>query len=135
MKLDEARHGLRRARERVLAGDVETAVEQIDQVLEEIAPQRLLTTAEAAALLGVRFETIISIWCRTGFLDCVTDASDPLIPTTEVERVMDSPQVRSIRRSDQLHDASAELGSEEGLDDEELRDLAESRPGRLPWQS
>lgn len=135
MKIGEVREGVRRAREGVLTGDTATAIDQLDRVLGELSPQHLLTSAEAAALLGVRSETIVRLWCRTGFLACVTQERGPLIPVSEVERVMESAEVRSIRRSDQLHDASAELGSEDGLDDDELLDLAAGRPGKLPWKA
>lgn len=134
MTLEDEGNGLRRAREGVLAGDTATVVDRLDDIQGERVPGNLLTAGDAAAQLGIQSELVVKLWCRAGFLACVTEQGEVLIPTTEVERVRESPEVRSIRWSDHLHDASAELGSEEGLDDDELRELTESRPGRLPWQ-
>ncbi|HET8629573.1 MAG TPA: hypothetical protein VFL91_19320, partial [Thermomicrobiales bacterium] len=57
-----------------------------------------------------------------------------MIPIGEVERIQRDERVRAVRAAEALHEASAELGSDEGMTDEELRDLAASRPGRLPWR-
>ncbi len=133
MKLDRLRDGLKSAREHLLAGEATQAIAEIDRALEELAPPRLLTTTEAAQMLGVRSVNTVKLWCRNGALECCTLGNRVMVPLDEVERFKDDAQVRDIRASDQLHDASAELGSDD-LDDEWLRDLAASRPGRLPWQ-
>lgn len=134
MKLDEVRADLRCARERALAGDVATAVDRIERVLQDLGPDRLLTTAEAAALLGVRSVNTVKLWCRNGTLTCATVGSRTMVPLSEVERARERAPVRAIRASDRLHDASADLGEEAGLDDDQLHELAAARPGALPWQ-
>ena len=58
-----------------------------------------------------------------------------MIPVSEVERIRDSDQVRTARTLNELHEEIRDFGVDEGLTDEQLRDLAESRPGRLPWQT
>ena len=133
MKLAEIRDELRRAREHVLAGEAATAVAEIDRVLAELAPPRLVTPAEAAALLGVRSDLTVKLWCRKGSLQCETVDGCWMVPLSEVDRFADSDEVREVQALDRLHDLTAELGSDE-IDDEWLEDLSASRPGKLPWQ-
>jgi hypothetical protein len=135
MKLDRLRDGLKTARDHVLAGEATQAVAAIDQALEELAPPRLLTTTEAARMLGVRSVNTVKLWCRNGALDCCTLGNRVMVPLDEVERFQDDARVRDIRALRELHDAIPELASDDPMSEEELEILSASRPGRLPWKA
>src|SRR5215211_1572232 len=96
MTLTELRNELQAVRERLRAGDTATAINQIDQVLGELTPERLVTTAEAADLLGVQSDFVVKLWCRHGDLKCVTDGDSWLVPLAEVEGFAESDQVMKI---------------------------------------
>lgn len=134
MAIAEMREELLQDRERVVAGNSVDVVDVIDRALKHIEPHNLLTTSEAANLLGVRSVNTVKLWCRSGYLNGVMRGNRTMIPISEIERVQNADQVRAIRASDALHSASADLGVERGLDEEQLQDLAASRPGRLPWR-
>lgn len=134
MKLDTLRNDLTRAREHALAGDTATAVAEIDRALAELAPRRLLSPVEAAAALGIRSDLMVVLWCRSGFLACAATDGDPMVPVSEIERVLTSTDVQEMRALDRLHDLSSDLGGDDGMTEEELDILSASRPGRLPWQ-
>jgi excisionase family DNA binding protein len=135
VKLDRLRDGLTAAREHVLAGESTQAVAAIDRALDELAPPRLLTTTEAAQMLGVRSVNTVKLWCRNGALDCCTVGNRVMVPLDEVERFKDDARVRDIRALHELHDSFAELGPDDPMSEEELAILSASRPGRLPWQA
>lgn len=134
MSITELREDLQALRAYVEAGDRARAIQTIDQALKEIDGDRLLTTTEAAELLGVRSVTTVKLWRRNGFIKSEVRGNRTMIPLSEVERVRDEARVRNIRAMGKLHEASAAFGVSEGLSDEELQSLSASRPGRLPWQ-
>jgi hypothetical protein len=118
----------------MLAGEAIQAVAEIDRALEALAPPRLLTTTEAARMLGVRSVNTVKLWCRNGALDCCTVGNRVVVPLDEVERFRHDAQVRDIRALHDLHDSFAKLGSDDPMS-EELAILSASRPRRLPWQT
>jgi hypothetical protein len=134
MKLDALRDDLISARAHALAGDTATAVAEIDRALTELEPRRLLSPVEAATALGIQSDLIVVLWCRSGFLACEPTDGDPMIPVSEIERVMDSDQVEEMRVLDRLHALSSPPGGDDEITEEELEILSASRPGRLPWQ-
>jgi len=129
MSITEAREELRQARQLVASGKREEALHRLDRAIHAMEPERLLTTTEAAEALGVRSVNTIKGWRHTGYLRGVERGSRIMIPLAEVERIQNSDQVRAIRASDTLHEASRGFSSPSGLDDEQLHDLAASRPG------
>ncbi len=134
MSIRKLREELVQARIAAAAGDTDMTVRRLDAALQELEPEHLVTTTEAAHLLNVRSVNTVKIWCRMGYLHGVQRGGRTLIPVSEIERVHDSDQVRAIRASDAMHDEIADFGVEEGLTNEQLADLSASRPGRLPWK-
>ncbi|MGH2390865.1 MAG: helix-turn-helix domain-containing protein [Chloroflexota bacterium] len=113
---------------------VRETVEQIRATLRTAEQQpRLLTTAESAAALGVRSVNTIKLWVKTGYLTGIRRGDRTLIPASEIERVEMEDRVRAMRMVDQLHAETSDLGAEEGLTSEEMRDLIADRPGKPPW--
>lgn len=134
MRISVLRDELLQARAQAAAGDTPSVVRTLDQALRELGPERLLTPAQAAALLDVHSVNVVKYWCRSGFLKAVRRNDRILIPLSEVERIQESEGVRDIRIADAYHAASEQLGTTEGLDDAQLQALAASRPGTLPWR-
>lgn len=137
MSITELREELKALREIVRTGDREAAERKIEQALRELDADTLLTTTEAASLLGIRSVNTLKLLCRRGDIHFVTRGNRTMIPLSEVERVQDSDQLRGLRASDRAHDATASLGAPNdlGLTAEQMEDLEVARPGRLPWET
>lgn len=134
MSITDLRQDLEAIRAYVKAGDTEAAARTIDRTLQELNEDRLLTTTEAAALLGIRSVNTLKLLCRRGDIGYVTRGNRTMIPMSEVERVQESEKVRLVRTLEKRHAAIDDLGGPHDLSDEEMDDLQAARPGRLPWQ-
>ena len=134
MSITELRQTLTHALASAEEGNVSETVRALKVALRDVDGERLLTTTEAAQLLGVRSINTIKSWCRTGYIKGVAHGNRTLIPLSEIERIQNSDRVRGIRIAEELHAESAELGGDEEMSQEELDALDAGRPGTLPWQ-
>jgi hypothetical protein len=64
----ELRQTLTHALESAEQGNVSETVRVLKAALHDVDRDRLLTTTEAARLLGVRSINTVKAWCRTGYL-------------------------------------------------------------------
>lgn len=135
MSVTDLRKDLEHIRASAQAGDVNEVVQAVDRALLSLDGSRLLTTTEAAELLGIRsVNTLKALVTRYG-IPYERHGNRMMLPLAEVERLRESPLMRGLRASDRAHDAIAALGPVGGLTDQQLRDLSAARPGRLPWQA
>ena len=135
MGIGELRKALEEIRLRAAEGDLQQVVSAADSALQVLDGGRLLTTTEAAELLGIRSVNTLKLLVRRLGLRYELHGNRMMIPLAELEAVQSSAEVRGIRASDRAHDESEALGSPHGLSVEQLRDLAASRPGVLPWKA
>ncbi len=111
--------------------NVKAAADKLARALREADARRLLTTAEAAAALGVRSINTVKRWVTTGYLQGVQRNGRTMIPVSEVARIRDDDRVRELRALGALQEEIADFGRD--LTEDELRALSATRPGRLPW--
>ncbi|MDQ2828529.1 MAG: helix-turn-helix domain-containing protein [Chloroflexota bacterium] len=112
-----------------LAGEQDKAP---DPASGDIQPDQLLTTAEAAELLGIRSMTTLKLLVRREGLAYERHGNHMMIPLRELERLQGSAIVRGIQESDRAHDATVDLDG--ALNEDELEALEAARPGTLPWE-
>ncbi len=132
--METLRAELERAREAARAGDLTAVLRELDQAVASLDDDRLLTTTEAARLLGIRSPNTVLAWCRTAYIRGIKRGGRTMIPLSEIERIRGGNPVRAIKVADQLHDRAAALGGDADMSEEELEQLHAGRPGRLPWE-
>ena len=113
--------------------DAEEALLQIVRLLWGTeAP--LLTTSEAARALGIRSINTLKVLLRAEDIETVKVGNRTMIPLRELPRLRSSTQLSSLRALAEMHERSAELGSDDGMSKEQLEALRSSRPGVAPWE-
>ncbi len=132
MTITTLREELKQLRTYVLDGDRGRALAAIDQVLEVVQPDQLLTTTQAAELLGIGSVNTLKLLVRREGLAYETHGNRMMIPLRELERLQGTAIVRGIQESDRAHNATAYLDGE--LSPSELETLEADRPGTLPWE-
>lgn len=134
MTLTDLRHELEQAREYAREGAADRAIATIERALAQLDRGRLLTTTEAAAMLGVRSVNTLKALLRAERVPTVRRGNRTLVALGEVERLQQSPRLHTVRTLDRLHDETADLGGDRPLTRDELDDLEAGRPGVLPWR-
>ena len=138
MSVTDLRKDLEHIRASAQAGDLNEVVQAVNHVIQSLDTLRLLTTTEAAELLGIRsVNTLKALVMRNG-IPYERHGNRMMLPLAEMERLRESPLMRGLRASETLHDTITDLGPTEGdrerLTAEEMQDLESTRPGRLPWK-
>ncbi len=113
--------------------NVKAAADKLKHALREADRRGLLTTAEAAAALGIRSINTVKRWVKIGYINGVQRNGRTMIPVSEVERIRDDDRVRAQRALSKLQEEIADFGGD-GLTDEEMEGLRATRPGRPPWE-
>jgi hypothetical protein len=131
--ITELRDELRKARALTESCDLVGVRRILDQALDDLRPDRLVTMAEAAEILDLRAVDALAAIMRHEGLPIEPLGDTWTVPLSEVDRVSDSEWVRDMRQLDILHSLSAGFGREEGMTREELDALEEGRYGSLPW--
>jgi len=132
--IEVLRTDLERARQAARAGDMAAVLRELDQAAASLNADRLLTTTDAAHLLGIRSPNTVLAWCRTGYVRGVKRGGRTLIALSEIERIRDGDPVRASRAAEQMHDRAAPVGADQTMSDGEMEALHDARPGTLPWE-
>lgn len=135
MTIRELREQLERARAQVEHGATEDALDTISDTLRGLGEERLLTTTQAAELLGIRSVNTLKLLLRLEQTPTVRRGNRTMIAVGELEQLQQSERLRGIRASDAAHDATEELGAPGGLSATQLDELEAARPGTLPWRA
>lgn len=135
MHITEMRRALEEIRQHAQQGDLGAVQRAADDALSQLGGDELLTTTEAALVLGIRSVNTLKLLVRRLKIPYVMHGNRMMIPLAEVERLQNEDEVGAVRASDRLHDESAGLGGDAGLNEGELADLERGRPGRLPWKT
>ena len=133
MTINDMRRELEAIQASAKAGDLEGVVQTVDRALHALDSSRLLTTTEAAELLGIRSVNTLKLLVRRLGIPYRRHGSRMMLALADVERLRDRIEVRGIRASDRAHDEAQALGGD-GLSRDELDELSSARPGKLPWQ-
>jgi Helix-turn-helix domain len=132
MRIESLRRALADIVERARQGDTESVVSTAQQTLQALDAE-LVTTTQAAELLGIRSRNTVKALVKRFDLQYQKSGNRMMIPITELARIQDSSEVQAIREIDHLNDAVTGLDSDEPLSEDELEALRAGRPGREPW--
>jgi len=134
MVLTDLRQELESARAAAAEANSPTVVEKLDKILAGLDDEVLLTTREAAGLLGIGSVNTIKAMAHAGRIQSRKVGTHYRIPLSEVERLRHDTTIQGLQASSRLHAEVAEQGTTEPLSLEELEDLEDARPGTLPWE-
>ncbi|GEM_PF-5723177 len=126
-------HTLDEADAAARSADLDTVKAKLGQLRALVGPEHLLTTGEAAALLGIRSVNTVKALARAGKLPFRQDPGKQM--RLPLVGVMDFKATRDFRRlaaSERIHDETAGIGGD-AIPPDALDDMAPS-PGSMPWQ-
>jgi len=105
----------------------------VERLRDELDPDRLLTTREAADLLGVRSVNTLKALLRVEQVPTVKVGTHTRIARQDVDRLRQSRRTTAMQESDRHRDEVDTAFGSEGLTQEEVEALSESRPGPMAW--
>lgn len=130
---DAIAHTLDEADAAASNADMETVRAKLGQLRALVGPDQLLTTGEAATVLGVRSVNTVKALARAGKIPFLQEPGKQMrLPLAGVLDFKASRDFRHLAVSERMHDETADLGSDV-IPQEALDDMAPA-PGSLPWQ-
>ncbi len=132
----EALRALDEVRKYLIAEGRSDLVEKVADVITTLQPDRrppvgeLLSTGEAAALLGVRSINTVKRWAGDGILDGYRVGGRVKVTQSSVEKLLKSPIAKRQRRYE--HDLAAALDPFDG-GAEPPPPTGRAHQGRKPW--
>jgi excisionase family DNA binding protein len=129
-ELDDVVDQLRQLGTPELAERVRQVADDLRQQ-EQAPPMDLITTGEAAELLGVRSINTIKRWARDGLLEGYRRGGRMMVSRASIQRLVEAPAVAEQRAFE--HDLAAAVAPFEGPDNEPLPTSA-TWEGRKPWE-
>lgn len=133
MSVSDLRKELEDIRASAQAGDLNHIMQAVDRALQSLDGSRLLTTTEAAELLGIRSVNTLKLLVRQSGAPYELRGNRMMIPVSTLESLQQNQAMRGIRASDRAHD-ELDSAMRDELAEDELRTLSATRPGQLPWR-
>ena len=113
--------------------DLDTVKAKLEQLRALVGPEQLLTTGEAATLLGVKSVNTVKALARAGKLPFRQEPGTQMrLPLAGVLDFRATRDFRHLARSERMHDETAALGND-AIPPDVLEDVA-PLPGSVPWQ-
>jgi excisionase family DNA binding protein len=134
MSISNMRKDLEAIKSSAEAGNIQQVVERVNRTLKTLEESRLLTTTEAASLLGIRSVNTLKLLIRQLGISYERHGNRMMIALDDVERLKASRVLKGIHASDQAHDVVDNLGASGPLTQEQMETLEAERPGVAPWQ-
>ena len=134
MTVTEVRKEVESARSAAVAAGHDEIVARLDRVLADLGGELLFTIAETATRLGIRSTTTVKAMVHAGQITVHRIGSESMIPLSEVERLERDEGIQRLIAADRIHDESGMLGAPDGMAQEEMDVLSQTRPGSVPWQ-
>jgi excisionase family DNA binding protein len=104
-----------------------------ERVRDELAPDHLLTTREAADFLGIRSVNTLKALVRTAHIPTVKVGTHMRIARRDLERLQRDRRTQALQESDEMWDTVDDAFGAEGMAQEEMEALSATRPGSVPW--
>jgi excisionase family DNA binding protein len=134
MIVRDVRDHIEAARKLIDEGDAAEAQRHLSIAARQLEPSTMLTTTEAADLLGIRSKNTIKAMARRGQIGAAIMGNRYMIPMAEIIRLQDEPVIHELHAIQRDYAHMAFPGSDDPVSDEEMESMREGHTGTLPWQ-
>lgn len=104
------------------------------RIRDELAPDHLFTTREAADLLGIRSVNTLKALLCAAQVPTVKVGTHTRIARRELDRLRRDRRTDALQVAERRWDEVDAAFGPEGLSQVEMEGLSEARPGAVPWQ-
>ncbi|MGI8854869.1 MAG: helix-turn-helix domain-containing protein [Thermomicrobiales bacterium] len=134
MIVRDVRDHIEAARKLIDEGDAAEAQRHLSIAARQLDPSMMLTTTQAAELLGIRSKNTIKAMTRRGQIAAAIAGNRYMIPMTEIIRLQDEPVIHDLHAIQRDYARMAFPGSDDPVSDKEMESMREGHTGTLPWQ-
>src|SRR5438045_666850 len=117
MIVRDIRDHIEAARKLIDEGDAAEAQKHLSIAARQLDPSKMLTTTEAADLLGIRSKNTIKAMARRGQIAAAMVGNRYMIPMTEILRLQDEPVIHELHAIQRDYAGVAFPGSDDPISD------------------